>query len=116
MDQDEKLFTFSTASKHVPGHPHASTFWRWCRGGLHGVTLEYVKIGRRFLTSREALDRFFTAVTKADQAAYAATHAPGGTPSIPKQSNRDQAVAVAEEELRMRASNQLKKPAVCMVW
>lgn len=42
------------------------TLWRWCRKGLRGVRLEYVRIGRNIATSRQALNRFFTALAEAD--------------------------------------------------
>ena len=43
-----------------------STLWRWCRKGLHGVQLDYVRIGRNIATSREALNRFFNALAEMD--------------------------------------------------
>ena len=42
-----------------------STLWRWGLTGLAGVTLETVFIGDTRCTSREALQRFFRAVTEA---------------------------------------------------
>jgi hypothetical protein len=99
MDQDETLLTLAAASKHVPGHPHASTLWRWCRQGIQGVQLEYRRVGRRIVTSRTAIDRFSQRVTEADRAAYASSHPTASPqPSTPKP-NRDQAIAAAEAEL-----------------
>lgn len=43
-----------------------STLWRWCRKGLGGVRLEYIRIGRSIATSREALSRFCNALAQAD--------------------------------------------------
>ena len=42
------------------------TAWRWCRKGISAVHLEYVRVGRRIFTSREALNRFFNALAIAD--------------------------------------------------
>jgi hypothetical protein len=37
---------------------HLSTVIRWVRRGCRGVRLEAVRVGGRWVTSREALDRF----------------------------------------------------------
>ncbi len=42
-----------------------STLWRWIGKGIEGVRLEVVYIGATPHTSREALQRFFDAVTAA---------------------------------------------------
>ena len=42
-----------------------STLWRWISKGIDGVRLEVVYIGATPHTSREALQRFFDAVTAA---------------------------------------------------
>ena len=41
--------------------------WRWCRRELRGVFLEYVRVGRRICTTREALLRFFTVLAELDE-------------------------------------------------
>ena len=99
MVREEQQLTLSDASKIVPGCPHASTLWRWSRQGLHGIRLEYLKIGRRIVTSREALDRFFQRVTEADQAAYAKTHPIASRQSSPSNAQHNKALAAAEKEL-----------------
>ena len=38
-----------------------STLYRWMEKGTGGVKLEYVKIGRFFYTSKQAIHRFITA-------------------------------------------------------
>ncbi len=99
MLRDEEKLGLSAASKHVPDHPHASTLWRWCREGLHGVRLEYLKVGRRIVTSREALDRFFERITEADQAAYADRHPIQPSHTSPTKASQDSSLAAAEREL-----------------
>jgi hypothetical protein len=42
---------------------HLSTVNRWRKPGLGGVCLEAVRLGGRWVTSLEALDRFVTATT-----------------------------------------------------
>ena len=55
----EKLVSLTEATKVLPSingkRPAISTLWRWCRKGLRGERLEYVRIGRNIATSREAL-------------------------------------------------------------
>jgi len=66
----ETLVSLTEATKVLPRvngkRPAISTLWRWCRKGLRGVRLEYVRMGRNIATSREALNRFFNALAAAD--------------------------------------------------
>ena len=59
---DEQIVSFSDAARHLPRvdgrKPHPSTIWRWARKGIQGVHLETRRIGGRFVTSLEALERF----------------------------------------------------------
>lgn len=66
----EELLTLAEAAKLVSKRrgnrrTHVSTIWRWCLKGVRGVLLEKIKIGDTWHTSREALARFFHAVTEA---------------------------------------------------
>jgi excisionase family DNA binding protein len=62
---DEDTLTLTQAARQL-GVSVAST-WRWAREGFHGVRLDYVRIGRRILTSKQALQRFADALTAQDQ-------------------------------------------------
>ena len=66
----EDLLSLTEATKVIPKvnrkRMAKSTLWRWCRKGLRGVHLEYVRVGRDIATSREALNRFFVALAEAD--------------------------------------------------
>ena len=66
----EELITLTEAAKHLPkvdGKKVAvCTIWRWCRRGLRGVFLEYVRVGRKICTTRQALLRFFTDLAEID--------------------------------------------------
>jgi HEAT repeat protein len=66
---DEELLTLSQAAKALPAvggsRPHTSTLWRWSRKGVKGVRLETRRLGGRIFTSREALERFATALADA---------------------------------------------------
>lgn len=69
----EEILSLSEAASKLPRingrRPHTSTLWRWCRKGCRGTRLEYVRVGSKIATSREALDRFFYALAVADAAA-----------------------------------------------
>lgn len=68
--QNESLLSLTEATKALPRvngkRPSISTLWRWCRRGLRGVRLEYIRVGRGIATSHEALNRFFNSLAAAD--------------------------------------------------
>lgn len=68
--QDENIVTLSEATNLIPSlngrRLHPSTLWRWCRRGLAGTRLEYIRVGRRICTSEEALGRFFNSLADRD--------------------------------------------------
>lgn len=68
--ENETIVSLTEATKTLPRvngkRPAISTLWRWCRKGLRGVRLEYIRVGRNIATSREALSRFFAALADAD--------------------------------------------------
>jgi hypothetical protein len=66
----ETLVTLSQAARSLPpgrkGKPsHLATVQRWILHGVRGVRLEGVRLGGRWLTSREALARFAERLTAA---------------------------------------------------
>ena len=68
----EELLTLQKAARLLPRRRkgkqvHASTLYRWAAQGLKGVRLEVIKVGGTACTSREALQRFFQALTYAEQ-------------------------------------------------
>jgi hypothetical protein len=66
---DEELLTFTEAAKSLPAvngsRLHPATIWRWSTKGVRGIRLETRKLGGRSLTSKEALERFTTALAEA---------------------------------------------------
>ncbi len=69
---DESIINFADAAKLLPQRrkgkkPHIATLYRWASSGFRGVRLETIRIGGTLCTSREALDRFFAALTLGDQ-------------------------------------------------
>lgn len=72
---DEELQPLALLRRHCPVStrtgkaPHPSVLWRWCFHGLKGpggrrVLLEHVRAGGAVCSSREALRRFFAALTE----------------------------------------------------
>ena len=70
---DEPLITLTEAAGRLPridGKKIAvATLWRWCRKGLRGAHLDYVRIGRRICTTPEAMRRFFSQLAELDNRA-----------------------------------------------
>jgi hypothetical protein len=68
---DQELITLTQAASLLPRidgkKVRVSTIWRWCHIGLRGQRLDYVRIGRRVCTSREALGRFFDVLAEQDR-------------------------------------------------
>lgn len=68
---DETILTLGQACRLLPANDgkrvHLSTLWRWCRIGVNGVRLEYLRVGRRIVTSKQALERFMTRLAALDE-------------------------------------------------
>jgi hypothetical protein len=91
----ERLISFAEAAKIVPHRrrgraTHVATIHRWATVGCRGIRLEWLQTGGSKSTSREAVARFFEALT-ADR-----TSAPVPTRTA-RQEQRD--VERAEAEL-----------------
>lgn len=61
--RSEDVVTIAEAVQGLPPHQngrkiHISTIYRWISRGIHGVRLESLKLGRRLVTSHEAIQRF----------------------------------------------------------
>lgn len=68
---EEFNLTLSEASRLVPGRPHHSSLWRWCRKGVlarngQRIHLEHRRFGGRIFTSTQALERFSKQLADAD--------------------------------------------------
>lgn len=44
--------------------PSVSTVWRWAKKGIDGQVLEAIRIGRRYRTTPEAIERFLNRLTE----------------------------------------------------
>jgi hypothetical protein len=79
--------------------PSVSTVWRWCRRGIRGISLEYVRVGSRVCTSQEALNRFVNKLAAADSMP---ARVPTPRPPAPRKrtaSQRERAIAEAQRAL-----------------
>jgi hypothetical protein len=70
----EDLVPLMKAARRLPrrrnGRPtHVSTLHRWRSKGVRGVRLEAVRVGGIWHTSTEAVERFVTQLSSADQTA-----------------------------------------------
>jgi hypothetical protein len=100
----EKLLSLSEAARFVPcinGKPvHASTIWRWCMKGSRGVHLEHVRLGRRILTSPEAISRFGNRVAKLEDACFESRYQrPKEKTRTRSHHEREKAISDSEREL-----------------
>jgi len=92
----ETLLPLSKAAKRVPParngkRCHESTILRWILKGTDGVKLEGIRLGGRWLTSVEALQRFAERLTPSQE------QPPATSPRSP--SARERAARRAEKEL-----------------
>jgi hypothetical protein len=66
----EQLLSLKEAARSLPKidgkTPHASSIYRWCIRGISGVKLDHVRLGRRVVTSKEALNRFVNELAQKD--------------------------------------------------
>lgn len=103
MLHDEQIVTFSEAAKALPKvngrRPHASTIWRWARKGISGIRLETLRLGGRFVTSLEALERFSITLAEIEPSGSRTAESTVTTPKLRTDAQRTKAVADANREL-----------------
>jgi hypothetical protein len=92
----ERVISLADAAKLLPKRragkkPHVATLYRWVADGVKGIKLESIMVGSTRCTSREALQRFFDALT-----ALADSQTP---PPPPKPKDRRRAIKAAEKRL-----------------
>src|SRR5690242_5979730 len=68
----EEILTLAQAANELPRRrrgrkTHISTLYRWATAGCRGIRLETIQIGATRCTSREALQRFFEALSSPDR-------------------------------------------------
>jgi hypothetical protein len=68
---NEQIITLAEAARHIPTvngkRVHVASLWRWSMKGLSGIRLEHGRLGRRVVTSREAIGRFMNRLADADE-------------------------------------------------
>ncbi len=100
MFETEAKVSLEEARALFPAHPDLTTIWRWCVRGYQGIQLEYVRNGRRILTSCEAVRRFQAAMREADRTRFA------GRPPTPShnQTQRTRSTQRRARDLQAAAS------------
>ena len=99
IDQsNETVISLSEAAKLIPPvragkHLHPSCLYRWTSTGCRGVLLDVIVIGGTRMTSREALDRFFSALTARAVRGPAVAIAPRAATRNPRHEAADQRLA-----------------------
>jgi hypothetical protein len=93
----EQVITLADAARLCPRRrggkrPHVSCIYRWTTSGCKGVVLESIQIGGTRCTSREALARFFEALT------YGPDHRPTVRSVASRQRAIEHAVRALEAE------------------
>lgn len=61
-----EYLTLQQAAARIPGRPHTSTIWRWCRQGCNGVKLPYSRAGRRIVVTETDIAEFMRALAARD--------------------------------------------------
>ena len=94
----EDILTFSETAKRLPEingrRIAAATLWRWARRGLKGVRLESRKLGGRYVTSIEAVDRFAARLAELNNSSSAA---PAAQQTRPRRNQRRESDVNAAE-------------------
>jgi hypothetical protein len=101
----EQLISFRQAAEELPRRRQGrkiavQTFYRWSTTGCRGTILETIQVGGSRCTSREALARFFQALT-------VASATPSGRPSAPHASDRTPAQRRREDAAATRRAKAL---------
>ena len=106
MLMTEKILTFSEAARRLPKvggkRPHPSTIWRWGRKGLHGIRLETRRVGGRFVTSEEALERFTKELAEIEPPSASIASSPLTVKGGRSEAAREKAIADADARLIAR--------------
>jgi hypothetical protein len=94
----ETIISLAEAARRVPSNhrgkpPHLSTLIRWIQTGSRGIRLEALRVGGRWVTSVEALQRFAERLTEA----IVPTLADDAPVSLAR--SRHRAAELADEEL-----------------
>lgn len=89
------VLTFAQAaaliSRRFGFKPNVSTVWRWAKKGIDGRFLEVIRIGRRYRTTPDAVERFVKQIPPAG--GTTAHHSPKARPDAPTGFSKPQRTA-----------------------
>lgn len=112
VQETGRFMTLAEVAKYVGNgekRPHISSVWRWCRIGVKGKKLEYLRMGNRILVRPESVDIFGKELAKLDQETpLLSVPTPRTTPPAKRGRKprspeaRARSIKAAEERLRAR--------------
>jgi len=76
-----EYLTLEQVAERLPNRPHPLTVRRWCKSGVRGVHLQFVKMGRTIIIRPEWVEEFATRLA----AATAPPEFPHPSPARPQQ-------------------------------
>lgn len=74
-----------------------TTVYRWCKIGIGGVRLQYVKLGRRMLSSKRALNQFMQQLQEQDDFEWPDFDRKSATPRVRASAQHEDAKRILEE-------------------
>ena len=87
--EEQKLIPLAEAARLMPCGPTSNTIWRWCRRGIRGIRLEYLRLGHRVVTSEAAIGRFAQRLAEADTPPMSAAPTQPPKKRTPRRRERD---------------------------
>jgi hypothetical protein len=110
----ETLLTPDEARRQIPGRQGKKldlcTLYRWMQRGRKGVRLEYVCIGGKQFTSKEALARYFQRLTEAEENRKATAAKEAGRPIAPFPAGSSAARQEAARQSLARRPSSSRRP------
>lgn len=98
--QSSRYLTLNQAAVKLPGRPHSSAVWRWCRRGIktlrgNRIFLEHIRLGGQIFVTMEAVEEFGRQLAAADRTHFIASPVPGDGSVVPNRTDSDELKAVA---------------------
>jgi hypothetical protein len=83
----DAYLTLTQAAQSLPGRPHVSALWRWCRRGVKArsgerVRLQHVRVGGKLYTTHAWIDAFGEQLASADAAFFDRADEPVDAPPL----------------------------------
>ncbi|HUW31676.1 MAG TPA: hypothetical protein VM223_08705 [Planctomycetota bacterium] len=110
VGSSDDLISLAEAARRLPKidgkKVSVCTLWPWCRKGLRGEHLEYVRLGRKICVSPKALQCFFARLTEADR------RVPPDTRSLPPSLKRSPITSLQRQRALAEADAVLRRAGI----